>query len=72
MDTLWVIVSAMRRTVEQAKGEHVPQRAPWQQPKNARPRTRLRELEAENAALRREVAELREALCQRSPSPLSR
>ncbi len=72
MNTLWVIMSAMRRTVEQAEGEQVPHRAPGQQPRNARPRTRLRELEAENAALRREVAELREALCQRSPSPLSR
>jgi hypothetical protein len=72
MNTLWVVMDAMRRTVEQPKGEHVPYQAPWQQPKTARPRTRLRKLEAENAELRREVAELREALSQRSPSPHSR
>ncbi len=72
MNTLWVIVDAMRRTVEQPKGEHVPYRAPGQQPKSARLRTRLEELEAENATLRREVTALREALSQRSPSPLSR
>ncbi len=35
MNTLWVIVDAMRRTVEQPKGEHVPYRAPGQQPKSA-------------------------------------
>jgi hypothetical protein len=71
MNTLWVIVGAMRRTLEEPEVEHVPYRPPWVRPARTMRRTRMLELEAENAALRREVAELRTALNRRARSPLS-